>query len=139
MLDYLLDLITKYISIVFICVLILCMASTYSKKIKVLFITILVLFASYFALLCLYKLGVGIQPLYEWSCDIVYFLCSYIERFNIIIFNNEFILSRLIYMILNHHTMALIQMISVTAMAITFIGIFITHYSCNIRLKKPPL
>lgn len=101
MLEYLFNFITKNIAIIFLCVLSLAIASIYSKRIKYLFYTILGGAALYFVLLCLYRLGIGIDVLYEWSCKYVLMICNQIDCFNFFFFQHTFVLTKIMNLILH--------------------------------------
>ncbi|MDE5714833.1 MAG: hypothetical protein K2I42_01745, partial [Anaeroplasmataceae bacterium] len=89
MLEYLFNILQKNILLVFSCVLGLAIASAFSKKIKILFISIIGLSASYFALLCFYRLGIGIDSLYYESCKIVIAVCEWFEQYHFLFLNSE--------------------------------------------------
>ncbi len=71
MLEYLFDFIESNIILIFICVLFFTISSIYSKKMKMFFIAVLMCATLYFALLCLYRLGIGIDFLYCCSSKII--------------------------------------------------------------------
>lgn len=81
MLEFLFDFIERNILLVFLCVLLLGIASAYSKGIKFLFLSILGTIMTYFAFLCFYRLGYGFESLYQWSCEIVIRICYYIDYY----------------------------------------------------------
>ncbi len=89
MLEYLFDILQKNIIFIFFCVLGLAIASAFSKKVKIVFVGLIVLSASYFALLCLYRLGIGIDSLYYESCKIVIAVCEGFEQYHFLFFNSE--------------------------------------------------
>lgn len=101
MLEYLFNFITNNIVIIFLCVLSLAIASIYSKRIKCLFYTILCGAALYFVLLCLYRLGIGIEVLYEWSCKWVVMVCHQIDYISLFFFQQPFILTRVLKLFLH--------------------------------------
>lgn len=96
MLEYLFNFMKQNIFLIFIVVLFLGIASVYSKRIKFLFLSILGLAALYFALLCLYRLGIGIETLYECSCRFVILICEHIDCFNILCLNHSLFLSKVL-------------------------------------------
>lgn len=103
MLEYLFDFMERNIILIFLCVLILCIASAYSKGIKCLFLSILGCATIYFALLCLYRLGIGIDGLYDWASNFVIRLCNYID-FGGMFLSNHSIISTKLLEILFHNT-----------------------------------
>lgn len=102
MLEYLFDFIEHNILIVFLCVLFLGIASAYSKKMKTIFLVILGLAAVYFALLCLYRLGIGIDALYEWSSKYVIMICNQIDYISYFIFQHTIITTKILKFILHN-------------------------------------
>lgn len=101
-LEYLFNFIEHNIILVFLCVLILSIASAYSKKAKIIFLALLGGAAFYFALLCFYRLGIGIQGLYDWSCRCVVYLCNQIDYCNIISVNHMVFLPKFMEFALHH-------------------------------------
>lgn len=86
MLEYLFDFIESNILLIIFCVLFLTISSIYSKKMKILFIVISMCATLYFAFLCLYSLGVGIEPLYYLSSKIIIMVLEHIKclfKFNL--------------------------------------------------------
>ncbi|MDE6407729.1 MAG: hypothetical protein K2K50_03900, partial [Anaeroplasmataceae bacterium] len=100
MLEFLFNFMENNIILIFLCVLILGIASAYSKSTKVLFLSILGVSAAYFALLCLYRLGIGIEFLYDWSCRWVIAICNQIDYYSILCLNNSILLHKLMEFIL---------------------------------------
>lgn len=82
MLEYLFNFLEENIILVFFCVLILGIASIYSKGIKSLFVFLLCGTAFYFMLLCLYRLGIGVESLYIWSSKWVVMICNQIHYYS---------------------------------------------------------
>lgn len=80
MLVFLFGFIEQYIIQIFIVILALAIASSFSKHVKHFFVTILGLSALYFLLLCLYELGIGNEALYQFSCRYIYIACDLFER-----------------------------------------------------------
>lgn len=96
MLEYLFDFIENNILLIFIVVLILGVASVYSKGVKFLFFSLLGLAALYFGLLCLYRLGIGIEKIYVWSSKYVIMLCNQLDYYNFICLSHFDILAKVI-------------------------------------------
>ncbi|MBD5390684.1 hypothetical protein HDR67_01615 [bacterium] len=95
MLEYLFNFMKHNIILIFVVVMFLGIASIYSKKMKLLFLSILGMAGLYFALLCLYRLGIGIEGLYVWSCKVVIFVCEQIDYYNILCLNRSLMSSKL--------------------------------------------
>ncbi len=87
MLEYLFNFIESNILLIFFGVLFFSISSIYSKKMKMLFITILIFSTLYFAFLCLYRLGIGIDILYYWSSKIIITIVEHIK--SLFVFNLE--------------------------------------------------
>ncbi|MDE5546354.1 MAG: hypothetical protein K2I88_02705, partial [Anaeroplasmataceae bacterium] len=102
MLEFLFNFMENNIILIFLCVLILGIASAYSKSTKFLFLSILGTAAMYFALLCLYRLGIGIEFLYDLSCKYVIAICNQIDYYSIFCLNNSILLHRLMEFVLTH-------------------------------------
>lgn len=102
MLEYLFNFITNNIIIIFLCVLSLAIASIYSKRMKYLFYILLGGAAVYFMLLCLYRLGIGIDVLYEWSCKYVVMFCNQIDYLSFFLFQHTIILTRVFKLIMHN-------------------------------------
>lgn len=96
MLEYLFNFIEQNIFLIFLCVLSLGIASVYSKGIKFLFLSIVGIAALYFALLCLYRLGIGIEVLYNWSCKVVIQICNQIDYYNLFCCQHSVIFSKVL-------------------------------------------
>ncbi|MDE7263645.1 MAG: hypothetical protein K2N64_03170 [Anaeroplasmataceae bacterium] len=96
MLEYLFTFMEKNIVLIFLCVLFLGIASVYSKGIKFLFLSIVGTAALYFALLCLYRLGIGIDVLYNWSSQIVIQICKQIDYYNLFCAHHSVLFSKIL-------------------------------------------
>lgn len=136
-LEYLFDFLEKNILLVFLCVLFLGIASIYSKGIKFLFFSILGASAAYFGLLCLYRLGIGIEVLYDWSCQCVIHICNQIDYYNILFANHFVLLSKLIELVVQHSfsgtLLYLIHISAILALITLFIEIVVPRIKIYIR------
>lgn len=102
MLEFLFNFIEQNIILVFFCVLFLATASIYSKRIKFLFFFLLGGAATYFALLCLYRLGIGIEALYNWSCDFVISICNQIDYCSLFGYGHSPLLVKVFEVVFQH-------------------------------------
>ncbi len=102
MLEFLFGFIERNIFFIFLCVLALGIASAYSKGIKFLFLSILGISAMYFALLCFYRLGYGIELLYNWSCKYVIRICYFIDYYSFLCLNHSIFLTKIMDYFLIH-------------------------------------
>ncbi len=126
MLDYLLALIEKNIMLICFIVLVLSIASFYSKNTKRVFISITAVIASYFAMLCLQKLHIGPDSFYNATYKYVYALCAVFEKITGVLQEHNLIFMR----IFNSFAFHTIDALSI-AMFVTFIIITIC------RIIKP--
>lgn len=126
MLDYLLALIEKNIMLICFIVLVLSIASFYSKNTKRAFIFITAVIASYFAMLCLQKLHIGPDSFYNATYKYVYALCAVFEKITGVLPEHNLIFMR----IFNSFAFHTIDALSI-AMFVTFIIITIC------RIIKP--
>ena len=101
MLEYLFDFMKQNIFLIFLVVLFLGIASVYSRRIKFLFLSLLGVAALYFALLCLYRLGIGIEGLYEWSCRFVILICEHIDFYNILCLNHSLVFTKVLEILMH--------------------------------------
>ncbi|MCM1131710.1 MAG: hypothetical protein NC310_07375 [Roseburia sp.] len=104
MLEYLFTFIKNNIFVIFLVLVFLASASAYSKKIKFFFLGTLGLAFVYFVLLCLYRLGIGIDSLYEWSSKYVILLCNQLDLFSMVFVQQSFILTKTLE-VLGHHSL----------------------------------
>lgn len=130
MLEYLLTFIQHNIFIIFFVALFLGIASVFSKKIKIVFFTLLGLGLTYFCLLCLYRWGIGIESLYEWSSKYVILVCHQLDIYTFLFVNHSFILTKVLEA-LSHHSL------TETILCFTQLSIFISLVALTIIVVIP--
>lgn len=123
MLDYLLALIEKNMMLICFIVLVLSIASLYSKNARRVFIIISSAIASYFAMLCFQKLHIGPDSFYNATYKYVYALCAVFEKITGVLPEHNLIFMR-IFSLLTFHTIDALSFI----MLITFIVIRICRF-----------
>ncbi len=126
MLEYLLTFIQNNIFIIFFAVLFLGIASIYSKKMKIIFLTLLGVAVAYFILLCLHKCGIGIDCLYEWSSKYVIILCNQLDVYTMLFVQHSFILNKVMEALSHHSLTEIILCVTQIALFIAFVLITIT-------------
>lgn len=80
MLAYLIEFVKNNIILILFIMLIFCITSLYSKKIRNLFVICIGLGVFYIALLGLYQFGIGIDFLYNFSCKWITLTCLFLEK-----------------------------------------------------------
>ncbi|MDE6655928.1 MAG: hypothetical protein K2J85_02940, partial [Anaeroplasmataceae bacterium] len=125
MLEFLFNFIEHNIFLIFLFVLILGIASAYSKSTRFLFLSLLGIAVSYFALLCLYRLGIGIDFLYDWSCKWVVTICNQIDYYSIFCLNHSILFSKLIEFLFAHSYSDLLLALLHITMIFTLIFVII--------------
>ena len=139
MLEYLLNFIENNLFLIFLCLIILGIASIYSKGIKFLFLSILGGAALYFALLCLHHWGVGIEFLYKISSKYVIAVCEQIDYYSILFFNHSLLITKFMEIFLPTSMSSLLFYVLHISVFITVIliaaGVILPHL-CYINLKK---
>lgn len=134
MLEFLFDFLERNIVLVFVCVMFLGIASAYSKGMKFLFLSILGIAMTYFALLCFYRLGYGFEGLYQWSCNIVLRICYYIDYYSIFCFSHSFIITKIMEGILHQSPSNMTLYIFHILASITFVIIVIAIIVPKVRI-----
>lgn len=123
MLDYLLALIEKNIMLICFIVLVLNIASLYSKNAKRVLISITSVIALYFAMLCLQKLHIGPDSFYNATYKYVYAICAVFEKITGVLPEHNLIFMRF-FSLVTFHTIDALSII----MLITFIVIRICRF-----------
>lgn len=136
MLDYLLALIEKNVMLICFIVLVLSIASLYSKNAKRAFISITAVIASYFAMLCLQKLHIGPNSFYNATYKYVYALCGVFEKITGVLPEHNLIFMR-IFNLFTFHTINVLSIVMFfTFIIITFCKIIKPFFATNNLIKK---
>lgn len=137
MLEFLFDFIERNILLVFLCVLLLGIASAYSKGIKFLFLSILGTIMTYFAFLCFYRLGYGFESLYQWSCEIVIRICYYIDYYSFFCYNHSYFITKILEYLMQQTSSGVILCMMHILVSIGFILIACFFFIPKLRLYTP--